>query len=455
MMTSLAIRAHLRSLWLAIPVIGTCLASTWLPSQDLLPRHAAQSRPILVVGATIHQPDGSTIDRGVLWFTGGKIAGIAKAIPPASELGDAVRVDATGLHAWPGLIAADTTLGLQELGSLGDTQDHYELGDLTPEVRASIAINPDSALLPVARRNGVLVAGVLPTGGGVPGRAAVIQLEGWTSEDMVLSPEAGLMIEWPRMASGRRSGGDKQDAEKRSRRARRAIERLFDEAKAYGHRRSADPTQPVDLRLAAVEGVLDGKRPVFLRADALEQIESAVAFALAHDLRAVIVGGRQADRCGELLVEHDIGVIVAGTHRLPSRRDEDVLAPFTLPKRLADAGVKFCIARAGMLGNERNLPYQAATAVAYGLSPEAAMRAITSSAAELLGVAERVGSIAVGKDATVIFTDGHPLEITTHVRIAFIQGRRVDLRSKQTELAEKYRIKYRQLGLWPKRGAPR
>ena len=163
----------------------------------------------------------------------------------------------------------------------------------------------------------------------------------------------------------------------------------------------------------------------------------------------VLVGGRDAPLCADLLETAEVPIIVRGTHRLPARRDAAYSEPFTLPMRLEAAGLKWCLASDGSFYNERNLPYHAATAVAFGLAPEVALRSITESAAEILGVGDQIGSLEVGKAATLIVTDGDPLLFTTTVEQAFVDGRLSDLNNKQEELAEKYREKYRQLGLWP------
>ena len=192
-----------------------------------------------------------------------------------------------------------------------------------------------------------------------------------------------------------------------------------------------------------------GEQTVFIRADAIEQIETAVSWVRRAGLRAVLVGGRDADLCTELLLRNEIPVIVTGTHRMPRRRDSDHDEAFRLPALLHQAGVRWCLATRGRYYNERNLPYHAATAVAYGLPREVALRSITLSAAELLGVDDRIGSLEVGKAATLIVTDGDPLHIATAVQQAFVDGRAISLTNKQTELYDKYVEKYRQLGLWP------
>ena len=208
-----------------------------------------------------------------------------------------------------------------------------------------------------------------------------------------------------------------------------------------------DPTDDTAPQLLSrLRPAIEGRTPVMLDANEMEQIQAAVSWAVDRGLRPVLVGGRDADKVASLLIEHDVPVVVEGTHSLPGRRDAAYDERFTLPARLHEAGLTVCIANGGGSSSERNLPYQAATAVAYGLPHEIGIRAITLTPAEVLGVADQYGSIQSGKSATLIVTDGDPLEITTQVHEAFIDGRRVNLTNKQRELRDKYREKYRQLG---------
>jgi hypothetical protein len=230
-----------------------------------------------------------------------------------------------------------------------------------------------------------------------------------------------------------------------SRRAYASIDDAFKAAEAYLKAKAADPSLPTDLRWEAMRGVLGEEQlPVFIAAADVDQITTAVMWALERKLRPVIVGGRDAEQCADLLKRHNVPVIITGTHTFPKRADAAYDDPFTLPARLHKAGVKFCIASADRTAHERNLPYNAATAAAYGLDPEAALKAVTLWPAEILGIDAEVGSLEVGKAATLILTDGNPLEVRSNAQLAFIDGREIDLGNKQTVLAEKYREKYRQ-----------
>jgi imidazolonepropionase-like amidohydrolase len=228
----------------------------------------------------------------------------------------------------------------------------------------------------------------------------------------------------------------------------RDIYQIFADARAYVQaRQQTDSDQSFDARLEAMRPVVEGKIPIIVQADDLAQIESAVGFAAGQGIKIIILGGYDAPLCAELLIKHNVPVIVASTHRMPRRAHEPYDHAYTLPKRLLDAKVSFCISGTGRseTWNARNLPYHAGTAVGYGLPNDEALKAITLYPAQILGVSDRVGSLEAGKDATLIVTTGDPLETTSAVEMAFIQGRAVDLSNKQTKLYEKYREKYQRL----------
>jgi hypothetical protein len=243
---------------------------------------------------------------------------------------------------------------------------------------------------------------------------------------------------------------DQQDA---SRKALAALDEAFKTAAAYDAAKSADPSLPTDLRWEAMRRVFEHHDPradfapplpVFIAAGDAEQITAAVTWAVERQLRPVIVGGRDAEQCADLLKRHGVPVIITGTHAFPKRADSPYDDAYTLPARLAAAGVRFCIASADRTAHERNLPYNASLAVAYGLDPDAALKSVTLWPAQILGVASELGSLEVGKAATFFLASGDPLDVTTTITGAYIDGREIDLSNKQSKLAEKYREKYRQ-----------
>ncbi len=410
-----------------------------------------QDHPIALVAAVIHPVSGPDIPGGVILFDKGRITGIGKDItlPAGTET-----IDVHGRHVYPGLIDARSNIGLIEVEAVRATQDIAETGDINPNIRVETAINPESEIIPVTRANGVTTAAILPDGGLICGMGAVINLDGWTREDMTLRAPIGLVINWPQMTPHKAWWDPRPEEEQLKARdkALRTIRDAFRDARAYLKAKKAEsqkgvPGHDVDVRWEALARVLDGTIPVLVGADELNQIESAVAWANEEHVRLVIMGGYDAPRALPLLKAANIPVIVNPIYRTPYRREDAYNWQFTIPKKLSDAGIRFCIAGDGGASNERNLPYHAAAASAYGLPQADALRAITLSPAEILGIADRIGSLEVGKDATLIVTDGNPLETATGTLMEFIQGRKVQLTSKHTRLYEKYMEKYRQAGI--------
>lgn len=443
---------------LALTIIATLCFGTLALAQDLLHKAPAQSAPVLISGGTVHPISGEPIPGGAVFFDGGVIRAVFSADEAqrwrdaGNVPGDLEVIDARGLHVYPGLVGANTVTGLMEIGAVGVTVDVNEQGSITPEARAISSVNPDSTLIPVTRAAGVLTVGVMPSGGVIPGRAAVIRMDGWTWEDMAVEADAGLIVSWPRLlpSTGWWVTKSADEQRKESRENRQRLIDLFDAAAAYTAAKDADSSVPMDLRYEAMRPALSGEKPVFVRAQELDQIMDAVSVCTGRGMRVVIVGGRDAPLCADHLLANDAAVIVTGTHRLPRREDSPYDEAFTLPARLDASGVRWCLATSGgtfQTPHERTLPHHAATAVAYGLDHDAGLRSITLSAAEILGVGDRLGSLEAGKAATLIVTTGDPLEITTDVVGAYIDGRAIDLRSKHTELYEKYREKYKQLGI--------
>jgi imidazolonepropionase-like amidohydrolase len=425
-------------------VLGSAMASYRTAfASDQIPG-GPQKKPIVIQNATLHPVSGPAVEKGSLLFQDGKIIALGSGVTMPS---DAEVIDGTGKHVYPGLIDAYSNIGLVEIDSIRASIDTTELGPINPNVRSAVAFNPDSEAIPVARSNGVLSALVVPTGGIVSGRASLMMLDGWTWEGMTIQSDTGMVINWPRYAQQRlRRGPPEGDAAVETDRLG-PLHETIREVKAYALARSnADVKAPVDLKLEAMRPVVDGKMPMLVNANSVKQIQTAIAFAKQYGLKIILVGGADAMHCSSLLVESKVPVIVASTYRLPTRRDAAYDEAYALPGKLHEAGIAFAISGDGRFASStvRNLPYQAATAAAFGLDADQALRSITLSPAEILGVADRLGSLSAGKDATLIVCDGDILETPTQVTHAFIQGRKVDLSNKHTQLNDKYTAKYKQ-----------
>jgi imidazolonepropionase-like amidohydrolase len=442
-------------------------------AQDLGVKAPPQAAPITILNATVHTVSGQTHAPGFVTFDRGVITAVGSGSPPkAPPPGSPGVIDATGLHIYPGLIGASTQIGLTEIQAVRATNDTNEVGTFAPEVIAAVAVNPDSTIIPVTRASGILAVASFPTGGLVPGRASVIRLDGWTNDDLTILHDAGLVINWPMMRTITAWWMDttEEDQLKNIRQSLQRLDDFFDAAQAYAALKNADASTPTDLRFEGLRAVLPksapalsstsnsagtppqrdpAQKPVFISAADFDQITASVTWAIERGLRPIIVGGQDAHLCADLLKRQDVPVIITGTHTFPKRDDSPYDDAFTLPLKLQEAGVKWCMATADDTAHERSLPYNAAIAVAYGLSEADAIRGLTLSTAEILGVSRSLGSIDQGKSASIILTTGSPLEVTTRVERAFIDGREIDLSNKQSQLAEKYREKYRQLNLIP------
>jgi imidazolonepropionase-like amidohydrolase len=444
--------------------VSSLLASS-AAAQDLTLVSPPQTRTVILRGGTVHPVSKPAIENGAVVFAEGLISHVFTdaelqnflATTRWAEPGPEV-IDTTGKHVYPGLIAPYTTLGISDIVSLRPPTDVNEVGDLTPEVVPAHAVNPDSWFLPVARANGVLAAGVFPTGGTITGQVSVIRTHGWTNDELTVSASAGIIVSWPWMRAETRDNDEETPpaARREEPKPLALLTETFDRAKAYDAERDTYPDRAIDLRWEAMrplfdarpkEGVPDARPRVYVLASDADQINAAVAFLAERKLRGVIVGGRDAPLAATLLKEHNIPVIVDGVHRLPKRSDTPYDAQFRLPATLHSLGIRFCIASGEEPANERNLPHVAGSAAAHGLDQADALRAITQWPAEILGVADRLGTLDPGKSATLLIADGNILEVRTRVQRAWIDGRALDLSTKQTELLKKYEEKYRQNGM--------
>ena len=409
-----------------------------------------QKNPIILKNGFIHTISNGVIEGSIL-FNKGKIIRIAKYITPPK---DCEVIDLNGKHVYPGMIAAVSGLGLVEINAVAVTNDHSERGDFNPNVRTNVAFNPDSEIIPTTRSNGILIANVIPASGLVSGQSSVMMLDGWTWENATLSSPSGLHINWPNMNSRSRTENDKKRL-KAAKQQLDDLEKMIKDARAYARlrqtkSRSAENYHNEDLRWESMIPYVEKKLPIFVHANEIRQIEASISWANRHNLKIVIVGGKDAWRTTDLLVKNKIPVIYEGVTSLPFRRFEDYDQAYKTPSILYEKGVQFCISDYGYAGRAeqiRNLPYQASMAASYGLPKEAAFRAVTLSVAEILGIDKEVGSLEEGKDATLFISDDDPLEIRTNIIQAFIQGKKIDMGDRHKSLYSKYKEKYRQLDI--------
>ena len=412
-----------------------------------------QKRPILLRGGILHTVSGEILEEHDLLFAEGKIVTIDEQIQPSPETDI---LDIYGKHVIPGFIAGYTRIGLTEISAVKQTNDHSEIGEINPNVRANVAYNPDSDLIPVTRSNGVLIVNSAPSSGRIPGQSSVMEMDGWTWEEATLKHPAALNLNWPSMRFNFRKDAKKKEKAQREEyhNAIREIDQLIRDVRAYHHRknakeRKAEHKQQSDLRLESMIPFVIFKDPIHIKANDARQIEAAVKWSNKHDLNIVIVGGKDAWMLTEMLVQNNIPVILLGVQVTPRRRFEPIHTPYKIPAILQKAGVHFCISLDPgypMDGHVRTLPDEAMRAASWGLTKDQALRAITLTAAEILGIDDKVGSLDLGKDATFFIADNEPLTQYNNPIKAFIKGREIDLSDRQKNLWKKYQEKYRRLG---------
>ena len=431
---------------------------------------AASGETVLIRNADVYPVTGAPMKGVSLLIQDGKIADIGPKIVPAKG----VRiVEAKGLRVYPGMLDSGTELGLSEISAVRETVDTGELGEFMPQLRALVAVNPESEHFPVVRVNGITSVMTFPSSGGggggggggrfgggerqiISGQAALIHTDGWTWEDMEINRSAALHLIFPSIAGrgGRGGGGPVPEnvAEMMGlatatgyTQARRTYEQqiaklsdFFDDARKYQKARAAQvPGFQRDLKFEAMIPVLERKMPVAVSASRASTIHDAIAFAEKQNIQIVILQPRELGKAGPELKARNIPVILGRVLALPENEDDPYDDAFTLPAEAYKAGVKFAF---GTFTNEfvRDLPYQAATAVAFGLPYDEALKAVTINAAQIWGAADKLGSVEKGKVADLVVTDGDLLEIQTQVKHLYIAGKEVALSNKQTRLYEKY-----------------
>ncbi|MFN2531488.1 MAG: amidohydrolase family protein [Pyrinomonadaceae bacterium] len=393
--------------------------------------------------------NGADIDNGTVVIRDGKIlvVGATATIPAGAQ-----QIDAHGLFVYPGMIDAGTSLGLVEVGQgANGTVDASEVGELNPNAKAVIALNPHSAHIAVTRVDGVTNTLTLPTGGVISGQATFINLIGTTQNEMALAPYAALVINYPPIAGrGGDFGGQQQatnlsDTLAANERQLEQVRKMLRDAEAYGRARDAYakdhslPRPDENVRLESLVPYVRGQQIVIFRADRESEIRGALKFADEMKLKPVILGGDDAWKVASLLKEKNVPVIVTGILDLPSREDDPYDTLYENAAKLQQAGVRFCISTGDSGAQVRNLPLYAGMAAAYGLSRTEALKAVTLYPAQILNVSDKLGTIEIGKMANLVIADGDLLEPRTHIRYLFIDGRQVPLTSRHTELNDAFK----------------
>lgn len=397
-----------------------------------------QSQPIALTGGTIHTATGETIENGVIAFDDGIITYVGKKEDFEGQQGYKT-IDVSGKEVYPGLILADTQLGLVEVNSVAGSVDNEEMETLNPNLRSIVAYNTDSHVIPTLRTNGILVAQITPNGGIFSGTSSIVQLDAWNWEDAALKTDDGIHLQWPEEFSLTRGGFSKN---KNYDEQLQQVEKLLADAKA----RSEEKThEKVNLKLKSMKGLFDASKQLFIHVDMNTDIVRSVMMAQKYGVKKmVIVGGNDTYYVKDFLKENNIPVILDATHENSYRTHEDVDLSYKLPAILHDAGIKVGLSYSeDMVARSRNLPFNAGTAAGYGLSKEDALQLITKNVAEILGIDDRLGTLEKGKEAMIVVSDGDILDMRTNkISLAFIQGREISLTDKNRELYERFLKKY-------------
>lgn len=413
------------------------LAAGQVLAHDIVPGKAAAT-PVLLTGLTVHSvTSGVSTDTDVL-IADGKIKAIGKDLT-APEGATVMALD--GKHLYPGLIALANQLGLIEIEAVRSTDDSTEVTQTNPDIRAKVAYNADSEVIPTIRSNGFAYAMVYPSGSMLMGQSSLMQLDAWNYQDAVVADATGLHVRWPNASTLGSRWNPKPADEVRKANAEQleALQQHFKDAKAYYDAEQAGLNHGVDSRWHQMLPVFKGERPLFVHADDERQIRQAMLLAKQYDLKLTIVGGRDSWRMADELAAAKVAVIYTAPYGLPTRVDENFRQAFITPKVLQDAGVQYALSLDGYW-DTRNLVFAAGQAISYGLTPEQALRSVTINAAQIAGVADTIGSIEVGKAASLVVSDGDIFDYLGHkVTHLWIDGRAVDLNNRHKQLHDKYR----------------
>jgi imidazolonepropionase-like amidohydrolase len=400
---------------------------------------------LIIKNGTIHVGNGQVIQNGTIEVKAGKITRVGTDIPVPVD--DVKVFDAQGKHVYPGLILTASNLGLVEVPTVRATSDAREIGDVNPSIRSLVAYNTDSKIINTVKSNGVLLANIVPDGGLISGSSSVVQLDAWNWEDAAYHADGGMHFRMPSLynrpnpfAAFLGTQSPAGDPVKRGLEQIEQVKAYFREAKAYT---AAKEVKETNLKMEAMRNLFNRKQKLFVHCDVVREMLVAVDFAKEFGLDVVIVGGSESWQIADLLKQYNIPVILGQMHSLPNTTDDDVDQPYKTAAQLRKAGVLFAINDEDGQHRGKNLPFNAGTAAAYGLGKEEALQAITLDAARILGIADRTGSLEVGKDANIVISQGDILDMRSSVVTqAFIQGRQIDLTDKHKQLYERYKSKY-------------
>ncbi len=428
---------------LVIYILVLC-AATGVQAQTLVTPAPAQEKAILLVGATAHIGNGTVIESAMIGFENGKLTVVAGATASIDKSKYEV-IDITGREVYPGFILPLTDIGLREVFSVRATIDDREVGNVNPNVRSIVAYNTDSEITPTIKFNGILTAQITPHGNSINGTTSIVQLDAWNWEDALMVEDDGLFISWPNREVRRFDYATftmKSEPNKNYKAQLQTIDELFSQSLAYGKTN----TQEKNLKLAATQGLFDGSKQLYIAVSNEKSIIESVNFAKKKGVKKIVInGGASTHLVAGFLKDHNIPVILYNVHSLPNRQDDDIDLPYKSAYILHEAGVLVGLGAFGSMWTmgSRNLPFFAGTTAAYGLEKEEALKLITSNTAKIIGIDDKVGTLEVGKNATLFVSEGDALDMRSNqLTHAFIGGRKIQLDATQQVLFEKYEKKY-------------
>ena len=405
----------------------------------------AQKKPVMLMGGTVHTGTGIVIENGAVAFSSGKITFVGTTSAINFDQSGFEIIDVSGKQVYPGLIFPNTSVGLVEIGGVDVTVDNRESGDLNPNVRALAAYNTDSHVIPVIRANGILLAQIVPQGTLLPGTSSVVQLDAWNWEDAAYKADNGLMMGWPRKSgfSGRgRTTMLQSPSEATSAYDKNVeqLEKIFADAVAYA---AVEKPADVNLRLEAMRGLFDGSKVLFISAPEPKGIIAAVLFAKRYGVRKMVLNGasESAWTVKDFLKENNIPVILANPLSLPQNEESDIRLPFKLASLFTREGILVGLTYSSQAYG--NLPFAAGQTVPYGLTKEEALQTVTLNTAKILDIADKTGSLELGKDANIVVSTGDILDMkSNNIEYAFISGRNISLDNKHKQLYRRFQAKY-------------
>lgn len=407
---------------------------------------AQTKKRVLLSNGTAHIGNGQVIENSYIAFSDGKIDFVSDARLTKLDMSQFdTTIDVSGKHIYPGFIAPNCILGLQEAEAVRQTSDYAEVGDYNPHIRSLIAYNTDSKILETVKANGILYTQATPRYGVISGSSSVLATDGWNWEDAVLKADDGIHLNFPNSIVKHGWWAEPQPSEKNQKFQEQLndLRTFFENAYAYY---LAPEKGETNLRFEAMKGIFNGSKNLYLHADYVKDIMMAVNFAEKFGVKKlIVVGGKDSYKITPFLKEHRVAVMVNRLHDLPELPEADTDIYYKLPYLLQKDSVMFCLQNQGDMEamNSRNLPYLAGTAAAYGLSKEQALQSITLSTAKILGIDSLIGSLEAGKMASLVVSSGDVLDIrTSRIVMAFVNGRAIKISNFQNDLYKKYADKY-------------